>query len=722
MGSKDKICIVIPSLDPDEKLQKTVDGLREAGFSHFVLVDDGSHASHRKYFPKACEENGIMIRYHRQNHGKGAALRTAFKYILGNCPDIEGVITVDGDGQHAPKDVAACAEALMKNPENAVLGCRDFSLPNVPPRSRFGNRTTSLVFKVLCGMNISDTQTGLRAFPVSMLPLLMTVKGDRFEYETNMLVKFKQCKIDITEVKISTLYIEENKSSHFRTIRDSVRVYGFFLGFVASSLFSCLVDAVIFYLFCKLFTSSFGAMTITYATVVARIISSFTNFTINRHRVFNSNRHIGKTLGRYYTLAIPQMFASAGLVSLLSKLLRGSHFGNTLIKMLVDTTIFFISYRIQQGWVFAEDSGTKKKKVKKTTAKKLTLGTIIKRIFLSVGTILLAAIITLYSSLLVVARGPSKSLRNMLVLSAKQASATKWVPSLFLSQSTIKEIIENSNDIDTEIIEIDPDDDPDDSDEWDDAIDGMKLIFISQPDFKAYLLMIKDPSRVKVGVANEDFSSSKAGARIFDIADKYKAIAAINGGEFLDSGGLGNGARPMGLTYSMGKCVWSDSLSRSFFGFDKDNNLICKNSMTKAQAEELGIRDAVCFQHGNVLIEQNGSELKLYYSNDNTGKAQRTAIAQRADKTVLMLVTDGRTASSIGATRNDLIDILLSYGAVSAGMLDGGSSAMLYYRDYYNKYNIDEENLDTYQKQFLVNRYKAFTKPRRIPTFFIVTD
>ena len=87
-----------------------------------------------------------------------------------------------------------------------------------------------------------------------------------------------------------------------------------------------------------------------------------------------------------------------------------------------------------------------------------------------------------------------------------------------------------------------------------------------------------------------------------------------------------------------------------------------------------------------------------------------------------MLVTDGRSASSIGATRNDVIDILVEYGAVSAGMLDGGSSAMMFYRDYYNVYNVDTTKLDSYQKQGLVNQYKAFTTPRRLPTCFFVTE
>ena len=132
------------------------------------------------------------------------------------------------------------------------------------------------------------------------------------------------------------------------------------------------------------------------------------------------------------------------------------------------------------------------------------------------------------------------------------------------------------------------------------------------------------------------------------------------------------------------------------------------------------MRDAVSFQTGNVLITNDGTNVTYYYADSNTGVAQRTAIGQCADGTVIFLVTDGRTASSMGATRNEIIDTLISYGAVTAGMLDGGSSSMLYYRDYFTKYNIDRSQLDEYQKMGLVNKYKAFTNPRRIPTYFIV--
>jgi exopolysaccharide biosynthesis protein len=176
----------------------------------------------------------------------------------------------------------------------------------------------------------------------------------------------------------------------------------------------------------------------------------------------------------------------------------------------------------------------------------------------------------------------------------------------------------------------------------------------------------------------------------------------------------------MGLTYSRGECVWEDSLYRTFIGFDENDKLIVTEPMTKSNAEKLGIRDGVSFQNGNTLMISDNGEVVIHYSDYNTGTAQRTAIGQKADGTIIMLVTDGRTAASLGATKNEVIDIMVQYGAVTAGMLDGGSSSLMYYENYYEKYNVDESTLDEYQKKGLVNTYKAFTTPRRLPTFICV--
>ncbi len=347
---------------------------------------------------------------------------------------------------------------------------------------------------------------------------------------------------------------------------------------------------------------------------------------------------------------------------------------------------------------------------------------IFKKICISFFTFLFLLIVAIYSAGLMITHGPSESICNMLVISAKQASATKWAPYLFLSKSKVDSIMKESEKVNVDVVDASAYQSEENTETITADKNGLKLIFFTKPRFKAYLLIVEDPSRIKVGVSSENFKSAVKGMRIFDIAGKYNCVAAINGGEFSDVGGRGSGATPMGITYSMGKMVWSDSLKRTFIGFDNNNKLICTEGMSAKKAESLGIRDGVSFQNGNVLIDSEDGKVKLYYADNNTGTSQRTAIGQCEDGTVLMLVTDGRTADSIGATRNDLIDILTSYGAVSAGMLDGGSSAMLYYKDYFNIYNVDKSKLDEFQLRGLVNKYKAFVSPRTIPTYFIVTD
>ncbi|MGN1120964.1 MAG: phosphodiester glycosidase family protein [Eubacteriales bacterium] len=355
----------------------------------------------------------------------------------------------------------------------------------------------------------------------------------------------------------------------------------------------------------------------------------------------------------------------------------------------------------------------------------LTPGKVLLRTLLVLVTVLLCAVITVFTAAYVLVNGECEALRDRLVLSAMQASATKWLPGVFMPQSKVDEIVANSHIVNTDVMSLEEyaaltaQSNESAVDEWANAKDGMLLETVNGPTFTGYVLLVKDPSRVFVGTSS-DFTQGLVGMKIFDMAKKENAVAVINAGEFADPGGQGTGNNPMGITYSKGKCVWNDSLKRTFIGFDKDNRLVVTEPMDKATAEALGIRDGVSFQNGNVLITNENGSITMHYADSNTGTAQRTAIGQKADGTVILLVTDGRSASSLGATRGDVIDVMIKYGAVSAGMLDGGSSSLMYYEDYYTKYGIDESTLDEYQKMGLVNRYKAFTTPRRMPTYICV--
>jgi len=361
MSDLSKISVVLPSLDPDEKLVAVIDGLLEYGFTDIILVNDGSKPENLHYFEDAAAQHPeIHLLHHPVNRGKGAALKTAFAWFLENRPDSVGVVTVDGDNQHHPEDTRNCA-LHMQETGKLVLGVRDFDQPQVPPRSRMGNKITSGVFKIFVGMTISDTQTGLRAIPTKDIMTLITIYGDRFEYETNMLLAMKNYGIPFDEVKIRTVYIEENKSSHFHAIKDSWRIYKLilkhFFRYTVSSLVSALVDNGLFALLSGLLHSIFAGFPLTaICTVSARVASSLLNFFMNHKLVFESKVSVKKAMLRYYMLAIPQMAAQVLLTQGVYALLGISDSATglrTLLYAVVMTVLYIASYMIQQRWVFS---------------------------------------------------------------------------------------------------------------------------------------------------------------------------------------------------------------------------------------------------------------------------------------------------------------------------------------------------------------------------------
>ena len=221
------ITIIVPSLDPDEKLCQVVEGLLAEGFSDILLVNDGSHADHLRPFETAAAAHPaeVTVLTHEVNRGKGRALKTAFAWCLEHRPDIDGVVTVDGDNQHRPHDVRRCAEAMAAHPDKVWLGVRDFSLPEVPFRSRLGNTLTRNVVRLFCGVSVTDTQTGLRAVARQYLPLMCGIEGERYEYETEMLPALHEAGVEFDEVVIDTVYIDENQTSHFHPLKDSLKIY-----------------------------------------------------------------------------------------------------------------------------------------------------------------------------------------------------------------------------------------------------------------------------------------------------------------------------------------------------------------------------------------------------------------------------------------------------------------------------------------------------------------
>ncbi len=288
--------IVIPALEPDERFLRILSELFSQNIGPIVVVDDGSGKDYKHFFETAKTAYHAAVLTHEVNMGKGRALKDAFSYCLRKWPYLAGCITADSDGQHTPQSILRCRQGLLENPSSLVLGTRDFFTDTegkIPAKSMFGNRLTCRVLRVLYGINISDTQTGLRGIPADFMHYLLDVKGERFEFETQMLIETRTQGIKIIEVPIETIYdSKENHSTHFNPILDSIRIYKLFGAgfgkFLVSSFSSAILDLGLFGLFCRLTRER--ALTqggyIVLATICARLISAAYNYSVNYFFVF----------------------------------------------------------------------------------------------------------------------------------------------------------------------------------------------------------------------------------------------------------------------------------------------------------------------------------------------------------------------------------------------------------------------------------------------------
>ena len=347
------VSVIIPSLDPDKRLADVVNALRREGFTDIILVDDGSKPENKAYFPTGSD---ITLLTHAVNRGKGAALKTALTYVAENRPATRGAVTCDGDGQHLAGDVKKVCLAMLET-GSYVLGVRDFSLPDVPRKSRIGNHASSAALALVSGVKIRDTQTGLRAVPKDLLLPMTRVRGERFEYETNVLLELKAMHASYAQVTIETVYLDSNKGSHFRPFADTLRIASLLLAYIGSSLAAFAADVLLFSLFHSVFSCG-----VILSTVIARTLSSALNFALNRSVVFHSDASLVRSALKYYALAVPVMLISAFGVKGLAVLL-GLDSGSsavTLLKIIVDFVLFLINFRLQKFWIFRNKRRTER--------------------------------------------------------------------------------------------------------------------------------------------------------------------------------------------------------------------------------------------------------------------------------------------------------------------------------------------------------------------------
>lgn len=346
-----QFALVIPAYKPEETCKFTIEEAIEAGFSRVIVVNDGSGPGFEGFFDEISKIPQVTLLHHAINQGKGRALKTVFHHILNHQLPIEAIVTADADGQHLVSDMVKITKELEASPNHVVLGARDFSKSDIPFRSRFGNRFTRLLFRLSTGAVLTDTQTGLRGIPVKYLPRLLDVLGERFEYEMNMLAALKKNYIPVSEVTIETVYLDDNKSSHFHPLRDSFHIYKVFLLYGFSGAASFGLDIGLFWIFVQLLRDESPEMFIIIATVVARILSSLFNYYINRNKVFKQGSK--QSLLRYYILAAFIMAVSAASVHLLYAEWLGR--GEVILKVIVDTILFIFGFVVQRAWVFRKE-------------------------------------------------------------------------------------------------------------------------------------------------------------------------------------------------------------------------------------------------------------------------------------------------------------------------------------------------------------------------------
>ncbi|MES2604318.1 MAG: bifunctional glycosyltransferase family 2/GtrA family protein, partial [Pseudomonadota bacterium] len=339
----ERIAIIIPAFNPATSLLQLVDELLQYRYAALIIVDDGSRPDCEPIFKAIANHDRVTLLRHAVNSGKGRALKTAFNYCMLH-PTLHGVVTADADGQHKADDIARVAMALVQQSEPAlVLGVREFS-DNVPLRSKFGNELTRLVFRALYGLRVRDTQTGLRGLPLSTLGVWINIAGERYEFESTMLIEAINHHVPVHEVAIATIYLDNNSSSHFDVLRDSMKIYFVLLRFLLSSLLTSGVDFLVFSLALTL-TGSVGA-----GMLWGRGIAQFVNFLVNQRLVFRQRKGGYAAFARYLALV-----AVLGTFSYLMITEMQERFGlNPLIaKLLAESILFVISFSTQHNLVFA---------------------------------------------------------------------------------------------------------------------------------------------------------------------------------------------------------------------------------------------------------------------------------------------------------------------------------------------------------------------------------
>ena len=337
--------VLIPAYEPTEKLLALINSLKARTNYRILIIDDGSGQEFEEIFSQA-QKSGCIVLHHDKNEGKGSALKTGFYYLLHES-EHDKIVCADSDGQRSVDDIIRTADSIDESKREMVLGVRKFDV-KVPFKSKFGNSITAFVFKLATGIAIKDTQTGLRGYSYDLLEWLCSVEGNRFEYELNLLLDSKNSGIAIKQISIKTIYDNNNSGTHFRPVHDSISVMMPIIKFSGSSFTAGVIDFILLFVFNGLIGNLFLSV------VLARMISSAYNYTINKMIVFKAkNVSHAQSAPKYFGLVFIIMMLNYSLLACLINIIGTP---DVAAKLLTELILFILSYTIQRLFVFRKNN------------------------------------------------------------------------------------------------------------------------------------------------------------------------------------------------------------------------------------------------------------------------------------------------------------------------------------------------------------------------------
>jgi exopolysaccharide biosynthesis protein/glycosyltransferase involved in cell wall biosynthesis len=676
----ENIAVLIPALNPNHRLVDLVKELNQIGLAHVVVIDDGSESSSQAVFDEVqtCQ---AKVYHHKNNRGKGAALKTGIEYIKRSQPHTIGVVTADADGQHAPNDILRVGEALAVD-NDIVLGTRDLSHPHVPFASKIGNLFSAVYYKLKTGRLIRDTQTGLRGIPARHFDFALSVEGDRYDYEMRFLEQMNEKNIAYRTVDIETIY-GEDRVTHFRAVSDSYVIYRPFVRNIASSLLSAIVDITSFMLLVHVGNSVFPA------TAIARVISGIFNFSLNKIWVFekrNSHNTITESL-KYLALFIMQMISSGLLTEALSDVVN-FHSSLLLSKILVDSFLFVANFIVQRFWIFPSHK-TKYSKMRNKHAFAIAYTTILTAV--TVWTLLdtfviadkIAAVDETLANTSIYA-----DLENEYSSSSNSGNTLDESSSTSNSDSTVDEYSPSSNsesDLDESSSSSNSDGaldgDSDSNSEapvitdysYQDSNIQVTIGTIREYNTDIYIadVVVSDVAYLKTALAENTYGRNIK-ETTSDMADEHDAILAINGDYY--------GFRNAGFVIRNGVLYQTTARSGTSEALvinpDGSFEIIDEGSSDAQALYDEGALQVFTFGPG--LIEDGEiSVTSRAEVSQSMSSNPRTAIGMIDELHYIFVVSDGRTSQSAGLSLLELAKVMQEYGCTVAYNLDGGGSSTM---------------------------------------------